>query len=508
MLTQRALLLGFVAFCFYLIAVVNELPGFYYVLMWLAVGLLAASLGIAFLSLSGLSFEWSLARSVGHAASLAAPTHDEVGARELSVPVVEATLINRGSLNKTGVLIELYLRDLDREDEAKLVYLLEAVPAGKTLDIALPLRELPRGRYKLERARLIGSDVLGLFRARRNLDLKADATEIKVAPALLPAASIALSRRGGRARRGSSLRARPGGGDELRGTRPYIVGDDMRQIHWKSTARTGELVMREWEQIGHAATLVVWDGARNTQWGVGPLDSIECGLIMAASLLDAYAARALPCALAVLGATACFCPHAPDQNAGKSTLGSAALEALARARAQRATPLQAALDGVWHDAREIESVILISASLAPDAIELVRSLRARNVEVRVLLIDGAALGRATGDARFVARRAQKNPPHQLGTNAASLPVTSAALARHKAALTGAGARVVLLSSDGAAEIWPALQQAQRELLDPVEPTATLMANATGPKKAGTEVRGRSRETDSAELSDESALQNL
>ena len=36
-----------------------------------------------------------------------------------------------------------------------------------------------------------------------------------------------------------------GRGDELRGTRPYVAGDDLRSVHWKSTARLGELVVRE-----------------------------------------------------------------------------------------------------------------------------------------------------------------------------------------------------------------------------------------------------------------------
>ena len=465
MLTQRALLLGFVAFCFYLIAVVNELPGFYYVLMWLALGLLAASLGIAFLSLSGLSFHWNLARSVGHASGLTAPAPGDVAAREPLVPIVEATLSNRGSLNKTGILIELYLRDLGREKEVALVYLLEAVPAGKTLDIALPLRELARGTYKLERARLVGSDVLGLFRARRNLNLAADNAEIIVAPALLPSALLTLAGRGGRAQRGAGLRARRDGGDELRGTRPYVAGDDMRQIHWKSTARTGELVMREWEQIGHAATLIIWDGAQSSDWGAPQMSSTECGLIVATSLLTTYAERALPCSLAVLGESARFYPYSPESGAPKSALGAEQMQALARARAARETPLGAALDGVWHRAREVGTLTLITGSLAPDVPELVRRLRSRNIDARVLLIDGAALGRATGDARFAGRRAAKNPPHQKVKNGAAIPVTSEAFARQKEALNRAGGYVVTLAPQSAADIWPALERAQRELLD-------------------------------------------
>ncbi len=462
MFTQRASLLCFVAFCFYLIAVVNELPGFYYVLMWLALGLLAASLGIAFLSLSGLDFSWSLARSTGHASG---PKTNELDARELVVPVVEATLCNRGSLNKTGILIELYLRDLGRESEVALVYLLEAVPAGKTLDIALPLRELPRGNYKLERARLIGSDVLGLFRARRNLQWPEDTAEITVAPALLPVAALAATGRGGRARRGTSRRARPGAGDELRGTRPYVAGDDMRQIHWKSTARTGALVMREWEQVGSAATMVIWDGARETQWGAPGLDSTECGLIFVASLLATFVERSLPCSLAVLGERAQFCPHLSGQNMPTNALSRDETQALAHARATRTMSLGAALDSVWQGAREIETLTLVTASLAPDTIELVRSLRAKNMGVRVLLIDGAALGRASGDKRFVGRRAQSNPPQQNVVGGASIPVTSEAFERHKETLVRAGARVVLFAPQSAADIWPALEKAQTALLE-------------------------------------------
>ena len=461
MFTQRAALLCFVAFCFYLIAVVNELPGFYYVLMWLALGLLAASLGIAFLSLSGLDFSWSLARSTGHASG---PNANEIDAREMAVPVVEATLRNRGSLNKTGILIELYLRDLGRESEAKLVYLLEAVPAGKTLDIALPLRELPRGNYKLERARLVGSDVLGLFRARRNLQWPEETAEITVAPALLPVAAFAPSGRGGRARRGTSRRARPGVGDELRGTRPYVAGDDMRQIHWKSTARTGALVMREWEQVGSAATMVIWDGARDSQWGAPGLDSTECGLIMVASLLATFVERALPCSLAVLGEKSQFCPHLSGQSAPTNALSRDETQALAGAQATRTMSLGAALDGVWHSAREIETLTLVTASLALDAIDLVRSMRSKNIGVRVLLIDGAAIGKASGDKRFVGRRAKSNPPLQNVISGAPIPVTCAAFERHKEALAHAGAQVVLFAPTSAADVWPALEEAQTALL--------------------------------------------
>lgn len=461
MLTQRAVLLGFIAFCFYLIAVVNSLPSFFYVLMWLALGLLAASLGIAFLSLSSLDFSWNLALSTGHASLIAAQNSE----REIVVPVIEATLSNRGSLNKTGILIELYLRDEGREADVMLVYLLEAVPAGKTLDIALPLRELPRGRYRLQRMRLVGSDVLGLFRARRNLSLKEAEAEILVAPALLPASQFDFSGRGGRARGGTRRHAKLGGGDELRGTRPYVAGDDMRQIHWKSTARTGELVMREWEQTGHAATMVIWDGAQSSEWGAPASNSTECGLILVASLLESYATRALPCSLALLGENAVFCSPVSGVGASVNTLSLSETTALANARAWRRAPLGSALDGVWKGARDIETLTIVSASLRPDVVDFVRSLRAQNIGARVLLINGAALGLASGDKRFSTRRAAQNPPLQEVENGDPIAVTDAAFARQEQALMKAGAFVVTFAPRDA-DIWSELQKAQLELLAP------------------------------------------
>ena len=441
MLTQRAWLLGFVAFCFYLIAVVNTLPGFYYILMWLALGLLAASLGIAFLSLTGLNFIWKLARARGHAA---APVVGEAG-RELVAPVVEASVSNRGSLNKTGIIVDLLLRDQLRERELWMGFLLEAVPAGGSLEMALPLRDLPRGLYTLERAQLVGSDVLGLFRARRRVELEGQG-QVIVAPALLPALAGARQERGGRERRGATRqRARPGAGDELHGTRPYVTGDDLRHIHWKTTARTGELVMREWEQVGQGSALVIWDGARAGEGARGALNSTECGLILVASLLATFADHGLPCALALLGGEAKFIARGRAGAARDLEIGAAQSEALAGARAVRDEDLGAALRRVWDGPQGYDAAILVSASLGSDVTALAGELIGRNLEVRVLLLDGAALEAAQTKTRT--RGAGEHNP------------SSADFAGQAERLRRVGAQVTLCAPQSAAEIWPALQTA-------------------------------------------------
>src|SRR5262249_52445077 len=44
---------------------------------------------------------------------------------------------------------------------------------------------------------------------------------------------------------GTMTSNRRGGHDEFYGVREYRPGDNVRAIHWRSTARTGELMMRE-----------------------------------------------------------------------------------------------------------------------------------------------------------------------------------------------------------------------------------------------------------------------
>ena len=51
----------------------------------------------------------------------------------------------------------------------------------------------------------------------------------------------------------------PRGDDLFRGVRPYIRGDERRRIHWKATARTGELMVRESDGTGVVALQVVAD---------------------------------------------------------------------------------------------------------------------------------------------------------------------------------------------------------------------------------------------------------
>ena len=372
-LTQRASLLIVVALCFYLVAVVNSLPSFYYVLVWLAVALLAACLGIALLSLTGTACALRERRTAGYA-------RGEIEGNK-APPLWEASFHNSGSLNKTGLNLEFRLQrrvavENSRKKSAPLParFLVEALPAGSRIDAPLPLDFLPRGIYRLESARLIGSDVLGLFRASKRLSLPDVPLQVVVAPAVLPLAARHDFVRGIGGRDGSFSLARVGAGDDLRGVRSYVLGDDWRHVHWATTARTGELSVREFERNGHDAALVLWDGAMGAASARGSKTSTEEELSLVASLLVAIDARRTPVSLMVLGAQE-ECVSAGGQD---GLLSREALEALALAQPERTQPLSHALSRAQTGLDEgYGQVFVVSASLQGDLVECVSAFAGR-----------------------------------------------------------------------------------------------------------------------------------
>src|SRR5262249_47039615 len=52
---------------------------------------------------------------------------------------------------------------------------------------------------------------------------------------------------------------RAGSGNELFGVREYRPGDSLRRIHWRSSARHGELVVREYEPPGLQTLTIMVD---------------------------------------------------------------------------------------------------------------------------------------------------------------------------------------------------------------------------------------------------------
>jgi uncharacterized protein (DUF58 family) len=149
-------------------------------------------------------------------------------------------------------------------------------------------RAVARGPVSASGWRIHTSDPLGFFGGVR----RAADSEIAL---ILPRFASLAARRQTRELEASAAAPRAGSGNELFGIREYRPGDSLRRIHWRSSARHGELVVREYEppgvqtlgifvdphpatkefadQIARIAASEAWDcwrdGGRVVIWGPG-----------------------------------------------------------------------------------------------------------------------------------------------------------------------------------------------------------------------------------------------
>jgi uncharacterized protein (DUF58 family) len=73
-------------------------------------------------------------------------------------------------------------------------------------------------------------------------------------------------------------------GEDDAGTREYRQGDDLRRVHWRSTARLGQLMVRREEQPWQARCTLLLDTRITAHAGEGPASSFEWGVAATASI--------------------------------------------------------------------------------------------------------------------------------------------------------------------------------------------------------------------------------
>jgi uncharacterized protein (DUF58 family) len=135
-----------------------------------------------------------------------------------------------------------------------------------------------RGHYSFPPLQLQSRGPFSLFRTRYAL---AVAGEILVYPKYFPLKRIRLLENRGFTDRHSM---RTGSGNEIIGTREYRSGDSLRKIHWRSTARAGRLVVKEFSDTEHFTMTVLLDLSAGTGQGEGKYSSFETAIRIAASL--------------------------------------------------------------------------------------------------------------------------------------------------------------------------------------------------------------------------------
>ncbi|MEU4492495.1 DUF58 domain-containing protein [Streptomyces sp. NPDC023998] len=160
-------------------------------------------------------------------------------------------------------------------------FVLDRVEAGGRREVSYRVRSDLRGRYPLGPLQLRLSDPFGMCELTRSFSAYDTLTVIPQTEAL-PAVRLAGEAAGYGDGRQRSL-ALAGDDDVI--PRTYRYGDDLRRVHWRSTARYGELMVRREEQPQRARCTVLLDTRRTAYQGAGPDSAFEWAVSGAASAL-------------------------------------------------------------------------------------------------------------------------------------------------------------------------------------------------------------------------------
>ena len=93
---------------------------------------------------------------------------------------------------------------------------------------------------------------------------------------------------GMRGRQNTEIRqgGRAGESADFHGIRPYVQGDDLRRVHWKATAHTGKMAIKEFEYRYTGAVQVILDLQHGVHAGQRDYATLESSITLAASMLN------------------------------------------------------------------------------------------------------------------------------------------------------------------------------------------------------------------------------
>ncbi len=240
-----------------------------------------------------------------------------------------------------------------------------------------------RGRFTIGPANLACTDPLGLYAV--SLPISDSAVLLVLPPVLaLPAIEVAS---GGRAGEGNRHRR-----SALEMTvsaqtvREYVQGDPLRAIHWPTSARHGQLFVRQFEQMPSSDWWICLDLYHKAQAGEGDLSTEEYGVILAASLADRGLRMGHSVGLVAYGQDLVWLP--PRRSSGQLMDILRSL-AILKPGGRRVEEL---LDHVRPSMSTGASMILITPDLRPDWISALMQLIRIGVTPTVLLLDPASFG--------------------------------------------------------------------------------------------------------------------
>jgi uncharacterized protein (DUF58 family) len=284
----------------------------------------------------------------------------------------------------------------------------ELARRGRVLRGRYQIAAAPRGRYRMDGAELLIADPFGLAEARIKMD-RAD--QMLVYPRVYELEGLFTDGGTPGGDRGRSMLHRASGYD-LHSIREHQVGESLRRVHWRSTARRRRLMVKELQDTPRDEACVLLDGDAAAVTGMSPDSSFDMQVRAAASLLRRMSDAGQRSSLVI---------HGSQRSRHRLGFGSgdwaSVLGELAAVEADAPRPLAEFLaeSSRGPDPVDAARVFVITAGMSPLLAERVLGMSSSQCEPAVVWIDGAS---------FAASKRRK----ETGPEAAALRLTRSGVA--------------------------------------------------------------------------------
>jgi uncharacterized protein (DUF58 family) len=241
-----------------------------------------------------------------------------------------------------------------------------------------------RGHFRIEPLQIRTGDPFGFFESSASVG---SGINVTVYPRLepiplwrLPAANLD----GSHAMRERTLQATP-----LATTvRPWAPGDAFNRIHWKATARHGDIHVKEFDLEQTADAWIVLDLERRAQMGSGDESTVEVAVRAAAAIADKALIENRAVGMTVNAHR--LAQLQPDRG-GRQHLK--VMQLLAAVDGDGVTPIDEALVATVSRIRRGMTAVLVTASLDRGWVKPLATLRSRGVACVVVTMDVPAFER-------------------------------------------------------------------------------------------------------------------
>jgi uncharacterized protein (DUF58 family) len=329
-------------------------------------------------------------------------------------------------------------------------FVVERLGGGQTAQLPYRVSGTRRGRHALGPLRLRLVDPFGLV---ERTAVGAGSVPLLVVPRVRPLGP------------GGPAGGQGGGGDGARrsiavhgeddvSTREYRHGDDLRKVHWRATARTGELMVRLEERPWRSQATLFLDtrsrahlvAGRGAALGVAgpdgddcpPPDSLEWLVEAAASIGTTMARRG-----SVLRTVTDTGELTPLSGRGRLSADDL-LDRLATVGPSRVASLDHGIEQLSRAAGDGPVICLLGAVGPDDVVDLIRARSGPTTDLAILADLGSWAGSGTGKGRRTLSAASRGTLDQQREDAATL-------------LRTAGWRVAVARADlSVAQVWTLL----------------------------------------------------